>query len=318
MQTTNAEPCRPRLGRALAPAMALFLLLILAVPADAQRGRGGHSGRGGSGHHGQSYGGHSGHRGGGYSHGAHRGGGRHGSYGHRGHGRYSGRGYSGYRGYSGHRGYSHHRGHSGYRGHTGYGRHSSYRGYYRYPSYYGYPGYYRDDSYVYYRSPGSWGFGYQGYPGVSLYYDASPRTVVYGSGSQAPGSRYEEYLTAPEATSQGRGSRYDAYLAAPEAGISESGEPSRQAGGAFDARPDPARVTIQVEPGDASVYLDGRFLGLASELPQELWIDPGAHRLEVARPGFAGRSLDLDLESGEELEIDGRLEAEAQVPDLHR
>ncbi len=275
MQTTTADSIRHWPGRVLAPAMALLLLSILAVPAEAQRGRGGHGGRGGSGHYGKSHGGH-----GGYGHGGHRYGGRHGYRGRHGH-RYGDRGYRGYRAATLGGPYR------GYRAATLGGPYRGYRGDYGYASH---------GPYVYYRDPGSWGFGYYG-SGVSLYYEAAPRTVVYPHGGA------------------GSGSRYDAYLAAPESGVTESGAPVAGGGGPapersepFDARPEPARVSLAFEPGDASVYLDGAFLGLASELPAELWIDPGAHRLEIARPGYQGQALDLDLEAGEELEIDGRLE----------
>ncbi len=288
MQTMKAE-FRHRSGPVLAPVMVLFLLSILAVPAEAQRGRGGHAGRGGSGHHGQSYGSSHGHRGGGYGRGGNRigGYGSHG-YGHRGYGRSGGHGngsYHGYRyrGYSGHRGYARNYSYRGHRGYTGYQGYPSYYGSYRYRPY---------GAGAYYRGPGSWGFGYYGYPGVSIHYDASPRTILYEPGVDAPRPGYRGYVPS---------------IALPETAVTENGEPYEAATEAFDARQEPARVKLVIEPGDASVYLDDRFLGLASELPDELWIDPGAHRLAVARPGYASRALDLDLGPGEELEIDSRL-----------
>ncbi len=317
MHTTNADPLRQKATRLSAPAMALLLLSMLAVPADAQSGRG-HGGRGGSGHQGKSYGGHSGDHGARSGHGAHRYGGQggYGGYGYHYRGYSGSNGRHGYRGnvhqgrsggYGGH-GYSSYRGGHGYRGYAGYGGRYGGRGYdrrYRYPSYYG--GY---DSYLYYR--GTYGFGYYGYPGISVYYDSTPRYVARGDSYAAPGPGYQGYVPS---------------IAAPEAAVTETGEPyvapSPPSGGAatgepYDARPQPARVKLAIEPGDASVYLDGRFLGLASELPAELWIDPGTHRLEVARPGFTARQVDLELDAGEQLEVDSRLEAETRVPDLHR
>ena len=288
----------------LALAAALLLVSTLAVPAQAQRGHGR------SGH----YSGHSGH-GGHYGHGAHRYGGSHRSHGYRHHGRSYG-GHRGYHGYRGGHGYRGHRGYHGYRGSRGHHGNYGGHGYYGYPGAYGYsyggryrhhvgygykyPSRYRGyrpyGSYVYYRSPGTYGFGYYGYPGISIVYDASPSYVVRGGRYDDYTPRYERYQP-----------RYQGYeLTAPEAGVTETGEPS-SAGEPYDARSRPARVMLTIEPADASVYLDGRFLGLASELSGELWVDPGAHRLEVVRPGFLSRELDLDLEPGEELEVDGRL-----------
>ncbi len=277
MKTMNTEP-----GRVIAPAMALLLLSVLAVPAGAQRG-----GRGDSGHQGQ-YSGNPGHRGGGHGAGSYSYGRGHGSYGY---GHY-GRGHSSYRGHYGSRGHGY-KGHSGYyRGH-GYSGHRGYHGYASYRGHYGYPSYSRPyNPYVYYGGPGYYGFGGYGYPGVSIHYQATPTYVVAGKTYPAPS--------------------YQSAIAIPGRTVTDSGEPYAAApGGAaepYDGRP-PARVKLKVEPGDASVYLDGQFLGLASELPEELWIDPGAHRLEIARPGFAGRELDLELAAGEELDLDARLVA---------
>ncbi len=77
----------------------------------------------------------------------------------------------------------------------------------------------------------------------------------------------------------------------------------------IDARPQPASVTLTLEPGDASIYLDGNFLGVASELTQSLLVAPGSHRLEVARPGYDTLQLELDVTAGETLEIQRSLTA---------
>ncbi len=71
----------------------------------------------------------------------------------------------------------------------------------------------------------------------------------------------------------------------------------------IDARQQPASVLVAIEPGDASVYLDGNFLGVASDLPQTLLVAPGAHRLEAARPGYESLELELDVTAGETFEI---------------
>ncbi len=196
MQTTNGNRRVSVIGF-IAPAAALLLLSVLAVPAEAQRG-GGQGGRDGSGHQGQ-YGGHSGHRG--VHHGGSHGYGRHD--GHRGFGQ-------GHRTYRGHKqGYDGYRGRHGYRGHAGH--YGAYRDHYGYR----YRGHHRPyGSYLYYQSPGYYGFGTYGYPGISISYDAGPRYVRGGSYATHP-SKYERYQP-----------RWQAYAVpdAPVDGISESGE----------------------------------------------------------------------------------------------
>ena len=278
MRTTIAAIHRRTPGRWLVPAVALLFLPLLATPADARRGRGGH---GGSGHAG--YGRHASPH--------------HGSHGTRGHQGYRGQrgdhAYRGQRGHHGYRGRGHHgyrgRGHHGYRGrgHFGYRGHGGYRGY---SSFYLSPNraYRLYSPYVHYSSPRAYGFGAYLYPGISIDYRTTPRYIVRGGG----------YRVVP----------------APESGVTERGEPVASEA-PLDTRRPPARLELTVEPADASLYLDGQFLGLASELPAELWLDPGAHRLEIARPGYAGRDLELDLESAEELEVDVRLVAETPDPE---
>src|SRR5690606_28926943 len=78
-------------------------------------------------------------------------------------------------------------------------------------------------------------------------------------------------------------------------------------GEALDARAEPGRLRLRVEPSDASIYLDGRFLGTGSELSRlrtELIVDPGEHRLEVVRPGRQAEARRIEIESGRELAVE--------------
>ena len=289
MQTMIA-PINRRPGRWTVPAMALLMLPLLATAADAQRGRGGHGGSGSVGRSPSSH------------HGGHGTRGHHGARGHRGH--HTSRGDHGYRGQRGHHGYrgGHgYRGHRGNVGHHGYRGRSHTRGYTGYRGYRGYSSFYLSPSrsyrpfspYVYYSSPGYWGVGAYVYPGISVDYHAAPRYVVRDRG----------YRIVEPKVYEGES------IAGSEAGVTERGEPV-SGDVPLDARQPAARLQLTIEPGDASIYLDGAFLGLASELPATLLLDAGAHRLEVARPGYAGRDIDLDLEAGEELEVDARLVAD--------
>ena len=67
-----------------------------------------------------------------------------------------------------------------------------------------------------------------------------------------------------------------------------------------------SRLVLDVWPPDAAVYLDGNFLGQASEVSQlsaGLLIEPGQHQLQVIHPEFPQRNLELRLGPGERQEL---------------
>lgn len=75
------------------------------------------------------------------------------------------------------------------------------------------------------------------------------------------------------------------------------------------------RLVLDVEPEDASVYLDGRFVGTGSELAlmrDGLPVTPGEHRLAIVRPGRKAEEREFDVEAGEEVEIEVELETESR------
>ncbi len=74
----------------------------------------------------------------------------------------------------------------------------------------------------------------------------------------------------------------------------------------LDVREEPGRLTIEIDPSDASIYLDGRFLGTGGELARlhsGLMVEPGEHTLEVVRPGFASEEIGFSVASGEETSL---------------
>ncbi len=76
----------------------------------------------------------------------------------------------------------------------------------------------------------------------------------------------------------------------------------------------PGRLQLAVTPSDASVYLDGRFVGRGKEIAEDqhgLAIEPGEHLLEVVRPGHEPESLAFDATSGEIVELEVRLTTES-------
>ncbi len=79
----------------------------------------------------------------------------------------------------------------------------------------------------------------------------------------------------------------------------------------LDARGEPGSVKLEIEPDDASVYLDGRFLGTGRELARlraGLIVDPGEHRIEVVRPGRQSEEKSFSVRAGEEVRLEIELD----------
>jgi PEGA domain-containing protein len=71
------------------------------------------------------------------------------------------------------------------------------------------------------------------------------------------------------------------------------------------------RLRLDVEPEDASVYLDGHFVGTGSELSQMrngLPVSAGDHRLAIVRPGRKAEERQFQVKPGEDVELDVELE----------
>lgn len=91
----------------------------------------------------------------------------------------------------------------------------------------------------------------------------------------------------------------------------EPGWRAEAPGAPLDARGEPGRLVLDVEPEDASVYLDGRFLGTGGELARlrsGLIVDAGEHLLQVVRPGREEHARQFSVESGDEVRLEIRLE----------
>lgn len=81
--------------------------------------------------------------------------------------------------------------------------------------------------------------------------------------------------------------------------------------GARDVRREAGHLRLSIEPDDASVYLDGQFVGTAEELASlraGLLVDAGEHTLSIVRPGHKAVDRELTVEAGEEVEIELELE----------
>ena len=81
----------------------------------------------------------------------------------------------------------------------------------------------------------------------------------------------------------------------------------------LDARGEPGSLKLAIVPDDASVYLDGRFLGTGRELARlraGLIVDPGEHRIEVVRPGRQSEEESFSVRAGEEVRLEIELDEE--------
>lgn len=96
----------------------------------------------------------------------------------------------------------------------------------------------------------------------------------------------------------------------------EAPAPPQSTAPILDLRGDGGTVRLIVEPAEASIYLDGRFLGTASQvrrLHAGLLVDAGAHVLEVVHPRYLSERLDFRVSAGEELEVTVDLERAAET-----
>jgi len=70
---------------------------------------------------------------------------------------------------------------------------------------------------------------------------------------------------------------------------------------------DTGTVRLNIEPRDASVYLDGEFQGAGREV-RELDLKPGRHRIEIVRPGYKTAERDVEVKAGRSENLDVQLE----------
>jgi hypothetical protein len=66
-------------------------------------------------------------------------------------------------------------------------------------------------------------------------------------------------------------------------------------------------LRLSVRPDDASVYVDGSFSGSARELSR-VDLPAGSHRVEIVRPGYRTYDRDVDVPSGEAIDLSIELE----------
>jgi hypothetical protein len=140
---------------------------------------------------------------------------------------------------------------------------------------YGYP-YYNG----YYPAAPSYYGGYYGYPSPSYppnYYDDPPTSTApnYPPNTSDYGSTY------PQQPQQGAGS-----IAV------QPGNAQQPSGG----------VTFEITPGNASVFVDGTYMGTGGEFgptTQPLGLSVGRHHVEIRAEGYRTMSFDADVTAGQ-------------------
>ncbi len=99
--------------------------------------------------------------------------------------------------------------------------------------------------------------------------------------------------------------------ASPAVGSSTPKTSAPPASGSRDLRAEPSSLLLTVHPADASVYVDGRFVGTGREVSSSegLWVDAGEHRVQVLHPDHRTFERVVSVDGGQamEVEIDLRL-----------
>jgi hypothetical protein len=154
-----------------------------------------------------------------------------------------------------------------------------------------------------------------GYETIARQYSVYPGVVIDVEDRMVPGDSVRpEDLASKSTVNRDERLRRDRERAA-EAPGRRPYRPEAAPEEPYDVRGEPGRVALQVLPEDASVYLDGRFVGTGGELARlhaGLIVDPGSHRLEVVRPGYDTQETQFEVEAGEEVTVEVDLEREGR------
>ncbi len=152
-------------------------------------------------------------------------------------------------------------------------------------------------------------FALQGYGNQKIDVDATPGSYVPVKLKLAriPGEKAAPWYDRPKGLPV---SRVFGPLPATAVGSVPGPDPSLRpelrGGGGHQAAVGGAALELRVTPANAAVYLDGRLVGTAEELgrlERGLAVSPGRHRIEVAAPGHASRSLEVDVAEGRRQQV---------------
>jgi hypothetical protein len=142
------------------------------------------------------------------------------------------------------------------------------------------------------------GFGlWLGYPVAYPYYYSQPYPVYPYSDPYT----YGPYAAAPSyGSSSYPPDGYGAARSAPSSVVPQGG-----------AQYDRGGVSFQITPEDATVFVDGAYVGTAGQFGPEarpLDLTAGPHRIEVRAPGYRTMAFDADVRPGQVLPYQGTLQ----------
>jgi len=76
-------------------------------------------------------------------------------------------------------------------------------------------------------------------------------------------------------------------------------------------------VDLNVKPGQAEVWVDGKYVAEARDLdgyPSLLWLKEGAHRVQLYKGGYVTFDEQIDVQAGQQKELKVRLDKGESVP----
>lgn len=156
----------------------------------------------------------------------------------------------------------------------------------------------------------------EGYETIARQYTIYPGVVIDVKDRMVPGKALlPEELISTSTKNRDERLRRDRERAAYAAGQPGQApqDPGVQPQRGIDVTPSPqdpdsiGRLVLRIVPGDAAVYLDGHFLGPASEIGQlsaGMVVEPGEHVLELVRPGFETERIPVTIPPGEQVDLE--------------
>lgn len=76
-------------------------------------------------------------------------------------------------------------------------------------------------------------------------------------------------------------------------------------------------VELNVKPGQAEVWVDGKYVGEARDLdgyPSLLWLKEGAHRVQLYKGGYVTFDEQIEVQAGQQKELKARLDKGESAP----
>jgi hypothetical protein len=135
-----------------------------------------------------------------------------------------------------------------------------------------------------------------------LFVKKDGQTQVYDGSSEGERAETEGDGYSAEAEVWSRRQEPSPEATAPRAEGAPSGDDWRGRSAPAAPAAGSAALLIAVEPPDAAVWVDDRFVGTGADLSASakgVPVPPGSHKITVSRPGFGEETVTAEVESGE-------------------